>query len=336
MSALSSSGVVVVTFQGFDPEDDESAGVLAAADLDVRFAPKTGPRSPAEVAMLMSDAVAGVVSTDPFERSVFDACPRLRVLARVGVGVDSIDLDAATEAGVVVTTTPGANDQAVADHTLALILAAVRRVVEADASVRRGEWRRGRDDCGWELHGRTVGIVGLGAIGQAVARRVRGFDCVVLAYDVVPRSVDGVEMVPLAELLERSEIVTVHVPLLEETRGLIGRAEMDLLRPEAIVVNAARGGVVDENALVEALTSGHIRGAALDVFVEEPPAGSPLLALPNVVLSPHVAGLSVDSMQRMLRLAARSVVSVLAGDEPRGIVNPLALAARRGPPATAL
>ena len=329
MSAGSSNDVVVVTFQAFDPADDESAGLLAAADLDIRFAPKTGARSPAEVAMLMGDAVAGVVSTDPFDRSVFEACPRLRVLARVGVGFDSIDLDAATEAGVVVTTTPGANDHAVADHTLALILAAMRRIVEADASVRRGEWRRGRDDCGWELHGRTVGIVGLGAIGQAVARRLRGFDCVVLAHDVVPRSVDGVEVVPLAELLERSEIVTVHVPLLDETRGLIGRAELDLLRPEAILVNAARGGIVDEEALVEALTSGRIRAAALDVFAEEPPVASPLLGLPNVILSPHVAGLSLDSMYRMLRLAAQSVVSVLSGGEPRGIVNPLALAARR-------
>jgi phosphoglycerate dehydrogenase-like enzyme len=325
---MSSNGVVVVTFPGFDRSDPESAGLLEAAALDIRLAPKTGPRDPVEVVALMTDAVAGIVSTDPFDSSVFGACPNLRVLARVGVGVDSIDLAAATAAGVVVTTTPGANDQVVADHTLALMLAAVRRIVETDGSVRAGEWNRGGPLTAWDLYGRTVGIVGLGAIGQGVARRLRGFDCTVLGHDVEPRVVDGVVPVSLTELLERSHIVTVHVPLNDFTRGLIGERELALLPPGSIVVNAARGGIVDEHALVAALRSGHVRAAALDVFVDEPPAGSPLLELPNVVLSPHVAALSEDSIRRMLGLAAQAVVSVLEGREPAGVVNPPALAPR--------
>jgi phosphoglycerate dehydrogenase-like enzyme len=325
---MSKNGVVVVTFPGFDRDDPASAGLLDTARLGIRLAPKTGPRGPAEVVALMEDAVAGIVSTDPFDAAVFAACPKLRVLARVGVGIDSIDLAAATAAGVVVTTTPGANDQVVADHTLALMLATVRRIVETDRSVRAGEWSRGGPLTAWDLHGRTVGIVGLGAIGQAVARRLRGFDCIVLGHDVEPRQVMGVESLPLDELLTRSHVVTVHVPLSGSTRGLIGKRELALLPAGAIVVNAARGGIVDEEALVQALRSGRVRAAALDVFADEPPAGSPLLELPNVVLSPHVAALSEGSIRRMLSMAAQSVVAVLEGREPAGVVNPPALAAR--------
>jgi phosphoglycerate dehydrogenase-like enzyme len=326
---VSSAGVVVVTFPAFDVDDPESGGVLTGAGLEIRLCPKTGARTPDEVVTVMADAVAGIVSTDPFDKRVFAACPKLRVLARTGVGFDSIDLEAATAAGVVVTTTPGVNNEVVADHTLALILAAVRRVVESDASVRRGEWRRGTDLPVWDLHGATVGIVGLGAIGQAVARRLLGFDCTLLAYDVDDRHADGVRRVSLAELLGRSEIVTVHVPLLESTRGLIGAGELALTRPDAILVNTSRGGIVDEEALVAALHSGRIRAAALDVFASEPPAGSPLLGLPNVVLTAHLAGLSEASIARMLRVASQAVVSVLEGGEPTGVVNPRVLAAVR-------
>jgi phosphoglycerate dehydrogenase-like enzyme len=209
----------------------------------------------------------------------------------------------------------------VGDHTLALMLAAVRRVVDCDASMRRGEWSRAGKLTGWDLHGACVGILGLGAIGRAVARRLRGFDTELLACDVVAREADGIELVPLDELLRRAQILTVHVPLADSTRGMIGRRELALMRPGAILVNAARGGIVDEAALADALAAGRLRAAALDVFEDEPPWGSRLLELPNVVLSPHVAALSVDSIGRMLRLASRSVVEVLAGRPPDGLVG---------------
>lgn len=320
--------MVVVTFPAFVADDPAHSGVLTDAGMLIRFAPRIGARTVAEVVELIGEAVAAIVSTDPFDASVFGACPRLRVVARVGVGVDSIDLGAATSAGVVVTTTPGMNGHAVADHTLALILAVVRRVVESDLSVRRGEWRRDAAATPWELHGATVGIVGLGAIGRSVARRLQGFECTILAYDLEPRTVDGVEAVSLDELLRRSDIVTVHVPLNDSTQVLLGSRELARLRAGAILVNTSRGGVVDEAALYAALAEGRLRAAALDVFADEPPMGSPLLNLPNVVVTPHLAGLSVSSVASMLRLASRSVVTVLAGGVPDSIANPDVLAAR--------
>ena len=320
---MSAPDVVVVTFPAFDLGNPNHAGRLLEAGLDVRLAPKTGARSASDVARLIADAAAAIVSTDPFDGSVFSACPKLRVLARVGVGVDSIDLEAASASGVVVTVTPGANDEVVADHTLALMLAALRGLVDADASVKRGEWNRGADKIGAELHGSTVGILGLGSIGQAVARRLQGFDCNVLAFDVELRRVPGVELVSFENLLERAEILTIHVPLLDSTRNLIGAPELARLRPGAILVNAARGGIVDEQALFDALRAGRLRAAALDVFEAEPPVGSPLLRLPNVVVSPHVASFGDRSIARMLSLAAESVVEVLAGREPPCVVNPL-------------
>jgi phosphoglycerate dehydrogenase-like enzyme len=249
-------------------------------------------------------------------------------VARVGIGVDTVDLDAATSAGVVVTTTPGAIEETVADHTLALMLAAVRRIVETDASVRRGEWNRAGGLTGWDLHGSVVGLVGLGAIGRAVARRLSGFDVRLLAYDVAPRPLEGAELVELDELLARAEIVSVHVPLLDSTRGLLGERELGLMRSGAVLVNTSRGGVVDEAALARALAGGRIRAAALDVFGVEPPAGSPLLDLPTTTLSPHVAGLSTASIDRMLQLSVRSVTAVLRGEVPETAVNPEAI---RGP-----
>ena len=312
---------VLVTFPGFLAGDPVHCASLVEAGLHIRFAPKVGLRSPAEVIGLVGDAVGAIVSTDPFDAAVFEACHGLRVVARTGVGVDAIDLGAATAAGVVVTTTAGANDQAAADHTLALMLAAARRVVEYDASVRRGSWARDASFVGCDLHGRTVGIIGLGSIGRAVARRLTGFDCSTLGYDVAPAGVDGVEFTSLADLLSRSDIVTVHVPLNETTEVLIGEPELAMLRADAILVNTSRGGVVDESALYAALAGGRLRGAGLDVFIDEPPVGSPLLDLPNVVLTPHVAGLSTSSIAEMLRLASQSILTVLQGGQPAFVAN---------------
>jgi phosphoglycerate dehydrogenase-like enzyme len=314
---------VLVTWMRFDPDDELTGRRMTNAGLVVRLEPNNGGRTPAELSLLLRDAVGAIVSTDPFDRSVFAAAPSLRVIARVGVGTDSIDLEAATEAGVVVTPAPGLNTETTADHTLALMLAAVRRVTEHDHAVREGSWPRGGSLTPVDLYGRTVGLVGHGRIGAAVARRLRGFGVQLLLADPALVHVDGEEVVPLAELLARSDIVSLHLPLVPGTRGLIGAREIAAMKPGAILVNTARGGIVDEEALESALTRGHLRAAALDVFAEEPPARSGLLSLANVVLSPHIAGISVDSVEQMTRQATQSVLAVLEGaPDPAVVANP--------------
>jgi phosphoglycerate dehydrogenase-like enzyme len=317
---------VLVTWPDYEVDGACTGARLRAAGLRARVAPKTGARSPGEVARLAAGAVGAIVSTDPFDESVFAAAPGLRVIARVGVGTDSIDLDAATAAGAVVTVTPGANQETAADHAMALILAALRRVVEHDASVRRGEWSRTGTLTPWELHGATVGIVGLGTIGRAVARRLAGFGVDVLVADPAVASADGLRVVALAELLARADVVTLHLPLTDRTRGLIGAAELAAMRREAVLVNTARGGLVDEQALVAALDSGAIRAVALDVFADEPVISRELLARSNAIFTPHIGGLSDRSIARMTEQATESVLRVLAGRPDRGtIANPAVL-----------
>lgn len=311
-----SEDIVLVTSVAFDEHDASTAGRLRSAGLTLRVAPKRGPRPSDELRELLRDVVGAIVSSERFDSALLEECQRLRVIARTGVGFDSIDLEAATRAGIVVTTTPGANEESVADHTLALLLGIVRRLVELNSSVRRGEWKRSSSDLPTELHASTVGIVGFGRIGRAVACRVEAFGATVIVSDPALES-----SCPLDELLPRVDAVTLHLPLSSETRHLIGARELALMRPEAILINTSRGGVVDEDALVAALSSGALRGAGLDVFEEEPPVGSALLELPNVLLSPHNAGLSDKAARRMNEAAVRSVLNVLADRRPEGALN---------------
>ena len=322
-------GRVLVTWIDYDPGGARTGARLRAAGLRVDSAPKHGARSAGEVARLAGGAVAAIVSTDPFDREVFAAAPRLRVIARVGVGTDSIDLPAATEAGVAVMVTPGANTETAADHTVALVLAALRRLVEHDGSVRRGEWRRGGAMMPWDLHGATVGLVGYGAIGRAVGRRLRGFGVELLVSDPAQLAgagagaAAGASAVALPELLRRSDVVSLHLPLTPATRGVIGEAQLELMAPHAILVNTARGGLVDEPALARRLAAGRLRAAALDVFDDEPAVSPALAALTNVVLSPHVGGLSERSVAAMTERATEHVLQALEGRlDPEALANP--------------
>ena len=316
---------VVVTWPDYDPDGEHLGLALRRAGLTPRLEAKRGARSAAEMRRLLAGAVAAIVSTDPFDAAVLAASPGLRVIARVGVGVDSIDVDAATAHGVAVTITPGANEATVADHTVALMLAAMRRICEHDGGVRQGQWNRTGRHTPWLLTGSTVGLVGFGQIGRTVARRLAGFEVRVLVTDPVAPRERAVEAVSLDALLAQSDVVSLHAPLLSSTRRLIGARELALMRADAVLVNTARGGVVDEDALVHALERGRLRAAALDVFEEEPPRASRLLALPNVVLSPHNAGLSIPSIEEMTRRATSSVIEVLRGRAPEHLANPQVL-----------
>ena len=318
-----SSPAVTITWPDYPVEAATLGGALRDAGLEPRLAPKLGARTPAELKGLLNGAVGAIVSTDPFDADVLAGAPDLRVIARVGVGTDSIDLAAATRRGVVVTITPGANETTVAEHTIALMLALVRRICEQDGAIRRGEWNRTGPHLPGSLHGRTVGLVGYGRIGRLVAQRLRGFDVRILATDPMVRTAGpGVELVDLTALLAESDVVSLHAPLEPATAGLIGREEIRAMRSGAMLVNTARGGMVDEPALLDALRSGHLGGAALDVFADEPPAGNELLGLPNLVATAHVGGLSERSVDEMTRRATASVLAVLAGRRPADVANP--------------
>lgn len=315
-------GQVLVTWPDYDVAGERQGQALTQVGLTLRLAPKLGARSAEEVRELATGAVGAIVSTDPFDADVLAACPALRVIARVGVGVDSIDLNTATQQGVAVTVTPGANEATVADHTVALMLAVLRRVCEHDAGIRRGEWNRTGPATPWTLTGLTVGLVGYGRIGRLVANRLRGFNVRLLATDPVTPQDGHAESVSLLDLLRKSDIVSIHTPLLPATQGMIGPTELGEMQPHAILINTSRGGIVDEAALGRALSTNALRGAGLDVFDQEPLQASELLRLSNVVLSPHIAGLSDDSIEHMLSRATASVIDVVNGRMPADLANP--------------
>jgi glyoxylate reductase len=292
---------------------------------------------PYEVILEKARAVDALVTllTDRIDCRLIEegAKNRLRIIAQYAVGFDNIDVECATRHGVYVTNTPGVLTEAVADLTWALILAAARRIVEADRYVRSGEWYRGGTAwhpelmLGMELSGKTLGIIGFGRIGRAVARRAKGFNMRVIYYDIVraPEDVEreiGARYVDLETLLRESDIVSIHVPLTPETRHMIGERELRMMKRTAILVNTARGAVVDTQALVKALKEGWIAAAALDVFEEEPlPPDHPLTKLPNVVLVPHIGSATRETRERMACLVLENLLAFRDGKEPPTLVN---------------
>ncbi len=254
---------------------------------------------------------------------------RLRVIARAGVGVDNIDVDAATRQGILVLNTPESSTIAAAEHTMAMLLALVRHIPQAHAAVAGGAWGRERF-VGIELSGKTLGVVGLGKIGSEVARRALAFGMRVLAYD--PYVTDerarrlGIELGTWERVLAESDVLTLHVPLGQDTHALVGEAEVNMMKPGALLINCARGGLVDEAALREALDRGRLGGAALDVFTEEPPpADYPLLSHPRVVVTPHLGGSTVEAQRSIALEVAEQVLAALRGEPVRGAVNAPAL-----------
>jgi D-3-phosphoglycerate dehydrogenase len=287
-------------------ELDERAGLKGAALRD---------------ALRAADGVV-VRSGTQLTAAELDDPGKLRVIVRAGVGVDNIDVAAATRKGVVVMNTPGGNTVSAAEHTVGMLLALVRCLPAADASLHAGKWERGKF-VGAQLAGKTLGVVGLGRIGREVARLAAGLDMKVLGYDpfLAPAGAAqlGIETVPdLDSLLPRVDFLTVHTPLTDETRDLIGARELGLMRKGARALNCARGGIINEPALADALKSGHLAGAALDVFVEEPPpADHPLLKLPNVVLTPHLGASTVEAQTSVAVEAAQLLIDYLT----RGVVG---------------
>lgn len=267
-------------------------------------------------------------STVRYTPGSFEGIERLALIARFGVGYDTVDLEAATRAGVLVTVTRGAPDRPVAEGALTLMLALGHQVVNKDRLTRAGRWDDRHDWMGVELRDRTIGIVGLGGIGRELARLLGSFRvaallaCDPFADPEAARAV-GVELVPLDRLLRESDFISIHCPLTAETRGLIGERELALMKPSAFLVNTARGPVVDQDALVAALRERRIRGAALDVFRDEPiPPADPLLALENVILTPHAIALTEELYRDYHRSCAAAILALKHGRIPEDVVNP--------------
>jgi D-3-phosphoglycerate dehydrogenase len=249
---------------------------------------------------------------------------RLVVIGRAGVGVDNVDLEAATKAGIVVVNAPTGNTVSAAEQTIALMLALARRTAAADASMRKGEWKRSAFT-GVELRGRTLGVIGLGKIGMAVADRARGLEMNVIGHDpfvtAEQAALHGVTLAEIDDILAKADVITVHVPLNKATRGIINADNVGKLKPGVMLINVARGGVYDEAVVAEALAEGKIAGAAFDVYEKEPPVDSPLLTAPNTVLTPHLGASTAEAQVRVAEEACEQVIDVLAGRSARYAVN---------------
>jgi D-3-phosphoglycerate dehydrogenase len=273
----------------------------------------------------VADADALLVrSATKVDAEVLGAGTKLKVVARAGVGLDNVEVPAATERGVMVVNAPTSNIVSAAEHAVALLLAVARRVAAADASLRGGEWKRSAYT-GVELHGKTVGVVGLGKIGQLFAARLAAFGTTLIAYDPYVSAARaaqlGIELVSLDELLERADVISIHLPKTPETKGLIGTAQLARVKPGVLIVNAARGGLIDEDALAEALRAGRVGGAGIDVFVTEPCTSSPLFELPNVVVTPHLGASTAEAQDRAGTDVAHSVLHALRGEFVPDAVN---------------
>lgn len=273
----------------------------------------------------------GVITqlTDAMTRRVIASAPQLRVISQIAVGTDNIDVAAATEQKVAVTNTPGVLTEATADLTFGLLLAAVRKIPQAQEFLRAGRWQRWDVDllCGGDVHGQTIGIIGMGRIGQAVARRARGFSMRVLYASRNPAPVEleqelSIIRVPLDALLRESDFISLHVPLTEATKHLISIEQLCQMKRSAVLINTARGPIVDERALTAALEEGLIAGAGLDVFEDEPNVPQDLLDLPNVVLLPHIGSAVTSVRSLMCAIAARDCAALLCGERPQHLVNP--------------
>jgi phosphoglycerate dehydrogenase-like enzyme len=301
--------------------------MLQKAGFEVVEAPRDIDLYKAEnLISAVRDSVAVVAGSEPWTDAILAACPKLRVLARTGVGYDAIDMAACDKRRVIVATTPGVNHHAVAEHTFALLLGVARLFPSRDQFVRACTWKRFSSP---RVMGRTIGIVGLGRIGRAVATRAVGLGLNVIAYEPFPQREFceqwKIELTSFEDLLKRSDYVTLHLPVSAETKHIMNAKTFAMMKPGSVLINTARGLLVDENALIQSLNSGHLRGAGLDVFEVEPlPNTSPLLKMDKVLLSGHLAGLDDESHRDTLTMSAETIISLSKGDWPTEAIRNLA------------
>jgi D-3-phosphoglycerate dehydrogenase len=309
---------LLVTPTSYGKNDPRLKTELEALVGEVVYNPTGKPLTSTEVARLLPGMDGYIAGLDAIDASALEAADRLKVIARYGVGVDSVDLAAAQARRIVVTNTPGANSVSVAELALGLMLALARQIPEAVEAVHQGKWPR---YSGISLEGKVIGILGLGAIGKQLARRLAGFDCRILAFDpfadLAFAKENHVELATMDEVIGHSDFVSLHLPLLPETRGLVSDDFLSKMKKGSFLINTSRGEAVDETALLKALQSGHLKGAGLDAFTVEPPdPQNPLLALPQVITTPHLGAQTDGATSNMGWFAMRDCVAVLKGETP--------------------
>ncbi len=315
---------VLVTARAFWVSGQDSQKALEDAGCEVVWSTKAGPLPVSELIDSLEGCDAVIGSSDPYNAEVFASCPKLKLVARCGVGTDSVDMVAAAAAGIIATNTPGAMAEGVADYTFGLMLAVCREIPAADTLMKSGGWGELR---GASVFRKTLGLVGVGRIGQAVAQRATGFEMRVLAYDpFLANSANppaGIEFVDLDTLLRESDFVSLHAPNTPETTGMFGSAAFAKMKPSAYLINTARGALINDPDLIAALDSGTIAGAALDVYAKEPlPADHALRSAKRCVLTPHNAFNALESTMEMSRQTAVSVLDLMAGKMPSNVCNP--------------
>jgi len=296
-----------------DPVKNVGIEMLREAGFEVDVRPEITPDQLSRI--IRNYDVLIVRSRTKVTRQLIERAERLKVIGRAGVGLDNIDVEAAEKRGITVLNTPEAPADSTAELTIGLILALARKIPSADKSMKEGRWLKGRLK-GWQLKGKTIGLIGLGNIGLRVARLAKAFGMKILFTKRTPPSPEVLkeleaEFVPLEDLLRRSDVVSIHVPLTEETRGMIGERELSLIKEGAVLINTSRGAVVDEEALLNALQSGRLRGAALDVYTVEPPKDLRLIKLPNVVCTPHIGAQTDEAQVEASRLIAEKIIKCL-------------------------
>lgn len=301
------------------------------AQVDAYESDDPMPHEEVEARLAGKDALVCILG-DKVDSALFQKRPQLKLVANVAVGYDNINVADANDAGVLITNTPGVLDNATADLAFGLLLSAARRIVEADAFVRRGDWKGWKRELmlGAELHGKTLGIVGMGRIGKAVAKRARAFGLNIIyarkgedkkTDDALKKAFEA-ERVSLSELCKRADFISIHCPLRQETRHLIGKAEFAMMQPHCVLINTSRGAVIDEEAMIEALENNRIASCGLDVFEREPHVPERLIALPNVVLAPHIGSATKETRAGMDELAVKGLVEAFSGKLPANAVNP--------------
>ncbi len=309
---------VLITPRSFEHIKDKFLELLKDAEIEVVMNPYGRVIKEDEMVELVKDMDGIIVGIDPITKRVIYNASKLKVISKYGVGVDNIDLESAKERNIVVTNTPNANSNAVAELTVGLIISVLRNIPLSDRRVREKKWDR---FIGYELYGKTLGVIGTGSIGKRVIKLLRGFDLNILCYDKFPdyewAEKENLKYVNFDELLKRSDIITIHIPLTEETRHLISERELSLMKKTAVIINTSRGGIINERDLYKFLKEGKIYGAGLDVLEDESPQNSALIELDNVVITSHIGAHTQESIENMAFMAIDNLISVLKGKEPK-------------------